>query len=43
MLQVSIFDTLYKNDQRIDFSVLLLDVMVIADEGDLQLVAQGQP
>ena len=37
MLQVSIFDTLHKNDQRVDFSVLLLDVMVIADEVDLQL------
>jgi hypothetical protein len=37
MLQVSIFDTLHKNDHRVDFSVLLLDVMVIADEVDLQL------
>jgi hypothetical protein len=30
-------DTLHKNDQRLDSSVLLLDVMVIADEADLQL------
>jgi len=37
MLEVSIFDTLRKNDQRVDVSVLLLDVMVIADEADLQL------
>jgi hypothetical protein len=37
MLQVSIFETLHKNEQRVDFSVLLLDVMVIADEVDLQL------
>jgi hypothetical protein len=37
MLQVSIFDTLHKHNQRLDFSVLLLDVMVIADEVDLQL------
>jgi hypothetical protein len=37
MLEVSIFDTLHKNDQRLDASVLLLDVMVIADEADLQL------
>jgi hypothetical protein len=37
MLQVSIFDTLQKNNERIDFSLLLLDVMVIADEVDLQL------
>jgi hypothetical protein len=37
MLEVSIFDTLHKNDQRLDSSALLLDVMVIADEVDLQL------
>jgi hypothetical protein len=37
MLEVSIFDTLHKNDQRLDSSILLLDVMVIADEADLQL------
>jgi hypothetical protein len=37
MLEVSIFDTLHKNDQRLDSSVLLLDVAVIADEADSQL------
>jgi hypothetical protein len=37
MLEVSIFDTLNKNDQRLDSSVLLLDVAVIADEADSQL------
>jgi hypothetical protein len=37
MLEVSIFDTLHKNDQRVDVSVLLLDVAVIADEADSQL------
>jgi hypothetical protein len=37
LLQVSIFDTLHKNNNRIDFKILLLDVMVIADEVDLQL------
>jgi len=37
MLEVSIFGTLHKNDQRVDVSVLLLDVAVIADEADSQL------
>ena len=37
MLQVSIFQTLQNNNDRVDFSLLLLDVMVIADEVDLQL------
>jgi hypothetical protein len=37
MLEVAICDTLQKNNDRIDFSLLLLDVMVIADEVDLQL------
>ena len=37
MLQVSIFDTLHKNNHRVDFNLLLPDVMVIADEVDLQL------
>jgi hypothetical protein len=37
MLEVSIFDTLHKNDQRVDVSVLLLDAAVIADEADSQL------
>ena len=37
MLQVSIFHTLQKNLANIDFSVLLIDVMTIADEIDSQL------
>ena len=37
MLPVSIFDTLRKNVQRLDLGVLFLDVMVIANEVDLQL------
>jgi len=37
MLQVSIFDTIRKNNDHVDFNVLLSDVMVIADEVDLQL------
>jgi hypothetical protein len=37
MLQVSIFHTLQKNLENIDFSVLLIDVMTIADEIDSQL------
>jgi DNA-binding response OmpR family regulator len=37
MLQVTIFDTLQKNLASIDFSVVLLGVMVIADEIDSQL------
>ncbi|GAC1364244.1 MAG: hypothetical protein NVSMB3_12680 [Acidobacteriaceae bacterium] len=37
MLQVSIFRTLQKNLMTIDFSVLLLGVMTIADEVDSQL------
>jgi hypothetical protein len=37
ILQVSIFDTLHKNSDRVDFNLLLPDVMVIADEVDLQL------
>ncbi len=37
MLQVSIFQTLQNNLQRVDFSLLLLDVMAIADEVDSQL------
>jgi DNA-binding response OmpR family regulator len=37
MLQVSIFDTLQKNLATIDFSVVLLGVMTIADEIDSQL------
>ena len=37
MLQVCIFDTLQQNLATIDFSVLLIGVMTIADEIDSQL------
>jgi hypothetical protein len=37
MLQVSVFHTLQKNLAQIDFSILLTDVMAIADELDSQL------
>jgi hypothetical protein len=37
ILQVSIFNTLHKNEARVDFNTLLPSVMVIADEVDLQL------
>jgi CheY-like chemotaxis protein len=37
MLQVSIFNTLHKNLLNIDYSVLLIGVMTIADEIDFQL------
>ena len=37
VLQVSIFETLQKNLSTVDFSLLLLDVMTIADEVDSQL------
>jgi len=37
MLQVSIFETLQQNLHRVDFSVVLSDVMVIADGVDSQL------
>ena len=37
ILQVSIFDTLRKNLDTVDFSLLLIDVMTIADECDSQL------
>jgi hypothetical protein len=37
MLQVSIFQTLQLNLQDVDFNVLRLDVMAIADEVDSQL------
>jgi DNA-binding response OmpR family regulator len=37
ILQVSIFDTLQKNLSSVDFSLLLTDVMTIADECDSQL------
>jgi hypothetical protein len=37
ILQVSIFHTLQKNLSSVDFSLLLTDVMTIADEVDSQL------
>jgi ActR/RegA family two-component response regulator len=37
MLQVSVFNTLQKNLAQIDFSILLTEVMTIADEIDSQL------
>jgi hypothetical protein len=37
MLEISIFHALHTNAHRIDFNVLLPDVMVIADEVDSQL------
>lgn len=40
MLQVSLFQTLQDNLKRIDFSVILVGVMAIADEVDSQLAQQ---
>jgi hypothetical protein len=37
ILQVTIFGTLHKHLTALDFSVLLPDVMIIADEVDAQL------
>jgi hypothetical protein len=37
MLQVSLFETLQKNLAFIDYTVVLLGVMTIADEVDSQL------
>jgi hypothetical protein len=37
ILQVSIFHTLQGNMEIVDFSTVLLDVMVIADEVDSQV------
>jgi hypothetical protein len=37
MLQVSIFQTLQNNLSRVNFSLLLVGVMAIADEVDSQL------
>jgi hypothetical protein len=37
ILQVTIFGTLHKNLSMLDFSLLLPDVMIIADEVDAQL------
>ena len=40
MLQVSIFQTLQNNLAKIDFSLLLVGMMAIADEVDSQLAQQ---
>jgi CheY-like chemotaxis protein len=40
MLQISIFQTLQNNLHRVDFSLLLVGVMTIADEVDSQLAQQ---
>jgi len=40
MLQVSIFQTLQNNLPKIDFSLLLVGIMSIADEVDSQLAQQ---
>lgn len=40
LLQVSLFTTLHKNDNRIEYSKLLPDVVTIADEVDAQLKQQ---
>jgi hypothetical protein len=37
ILQVTIFNTLQNNFGSVDFSTVLLDVMIIADEVDSQL------
>ena len=41
ILQVTLFGTLQNNLNRLDFSVLLPDVMAIADEVDAQLTQTG--
>jgi hypothetical protein len=40
ILQVCIFSTLHRNEQRVKFSKLLSDVVTIADEVDMQLKQQ---
>jgi hypothetical protein len=40
ILQVCLFTTLHKNTNRVEFSKLLPDVVVIADEIDMQLKRQ---
>ena len=40
LLQVTIFDTLHKNTNNLEFSKLLPDVVTIADEVDAQLKQQ---
>jgi hypothetical protein len=37
MLQVNIFQTVQNNLNTVDFSLLLVDVMTVADEVDWQL------
>jgi hypothetical protein len=39
-LQVCIFATLHRNENRLEFSKLLPDVVIIADEVDAQLKQQ---
>ena len=40
LLQVTIFSTLHKNVKNLEFSMLLPDVVTIADEVDAQLKEQ---
>ena len=40
LLQVTIFSTLHKNTANLEFSLLLPDVVTIADEVDAQLKEQ---
>ena len=40
ILQVCIFSTLHRNENRVEFSKLLPDVVIIADEVDAQLKQQ---
>jgi hypothetical protein len=40
LLQVTIFSTLHKNAENLDFDLLLADVVTIADEVDAQLKEQ---
>jgi hypothetical protein len=40
LLQVTIFSTLHKNTNNLEFSTLLPDVVTIADEVDAQLKEQ---
>jgi hypothetical protein len=40
LLQVAIFTTLHKNEKRLEYSLLLPDVVTIADEVDAQLKQQ---
>jgi hypothetical protein len=40
LLQVANFSMLYKDEKRLDFTLLLADVVTIADEVDAQLKQQ---